>query len=479
MAGNEVVRLVASLGHKFLPDIPALFEVYLRMHEHILPVREKYYKTKDIYVLFSGGGYLAAAWQLCWTLSRAGLRSVLEGLTAALGSPDVNERLAAVQCFEDSARYASVVHPPEFGGGSGPPEALPLASKQETDTRTSQKPVEISEYETLHVFYGTDRKWSGEDQPEMYYTGERGEELQVGVCKISIPKKPTHEIGEMERPAWWKLEFREDPNRHIVLASVQAQPMNQFSNGLRRTIDQSKEKQALLFVHGYRVTFADAARQTAQLAYDLDIEIPILYSWPSEGKFFSYGADRGNVENAVPFLKRFLATIAEESGAKTIHLIAHSMGNEALTRAIRELPQGPATPDGLLFKQIVLTAPDIDAGIFKNQILPQFRGKADRVTLYASNKDKALWAAKLLRRGYQRAGDTRGGKIVVAEGIDTIDASTVDTSFMGHSYFGDSGTVISDLYYLLRHGLAPDKRHGMLRKMHSDGPYWAFRPVRR
>ncbi|MDQ5850782.1 MAG: alpha/beta hydrolase, partial [Chloroflexota bacterium] len=45
-------------------------------------------------------------------------------------------------------------------------------------------------------------------------------------------------------------------------------------------------------------------------------------------------ADRENAEFTVPHLKEFLAIIAAHSGAKIIHLIAHSMGNQALTGAL-------------------------------------------------------------------------------------------------------------------------------------------------
>lgn len=52
----------------------------------------------------------------------------------------------------------------------------------------------------------------------------------------------------------------------------------------------------------------------------------------------------------------FLTQLAQSSGAKNIHLIAHSMGNRALVKALKQLT---VTPGGRPFKQIVLTAPDV------------------------------------------------------------------------------------------------------------------------
>jgi len=79
---------------------------------------------------------------------------------------------------------------------------------------------------------------------------------------------------------------------------------------------------------------------------------------------------------------------------------------------------------------------------------PRRSSRCDRLTLYASSLDKALVASRKIHR-YARAGDA-GDDIVIVEGLDSIDASAVDTSLLGHSYFGDNRSVISDIYNLLR-----------------------------
>jgi len=62
--------------------------------------------------------------------------------------------------------------------------------------------------------------------------------------------------------------------------------------------------------------------------------------------------------------------------------------------------------------------------------------------------------------------------------LDTVDASDVRTEFLGHSYFGDSGTVLSDLVYLIHERLRPQERERF-----SLDPvknlaivYWRFKP---
>ncbi|WP_429550866.1 alpha/beta hydrolase [Paraburkholderia sp. MM5477-R1] len=41
-----------------------------------------------------------------------------------------------------------------------------------------------------------------------------------------------------------------------------------------------------LFIRGFKVGFVDAARRTAQMAYDLGFDgAPVFFSWPSQGQF--------------------------------------------------------------------------------------------------------------------------------------------------------------------------------------------------
>ena len=108
------------------------------------------------------------------------------------------------------------------------------------------------------------------------------------------------------------------------------------------------------------------------------------------------------------------------------------------------------------------------------QFVRDFHQKADSFTLYASSKDKALQASKKIHGEYPRAGDS-GKDLVVVKGIDTIDASLIDTSLLGHSYFGDNRSVISDIYYLIKQNLPADKRMGLIAKTIKNLTYWLFK----
>lgn len=148
------------------------------------------------------------------------------------------------------------------------------------------------------------------------------------------------------------------------------------------------------------------------------------------------------------------------------------MGTRTLSRALLEIAN--EKPNNKLFKEIVLAAPDIDADVFQRDILPKMQPVASRITLYASSRDKALQASKEVH-GYPRAGESETNSLVIAPGLDTVDASLVDTSFTGHSYFAENRSVISDIYYLFQNGNPPDQRN-LLKKSRKGLKYWAFKP---
>jgi esterase/lipase superfamily enzyme len=177
------------------------------------------------------------------------------------------------------------------------------------------------------------------------------------------------------------------------------------------------------------------------------------------------------VEWSKQYLKDFLHDVLAKTSAKNVYLIAHSMGNRPMTASVLSLlgehPQLRAR-----IKELILAAPDIDAGIFKRDIAPGLAKLGRPVTLYASSGDKALMFSKV-PNGDPRAGDSGKG-LVLMKGIETIDASDVDTSFLGHSYFADTRQVILDIQALFNLGLRAPQRPGLL-QVNTTQPYWQFR----
>lgn len=318
---------------------------------------------------------------------------------------------------------------------------------------------------TVRVFYGTSRaKTISKKLGELYGTA-RGE-LEVGQLEVSLPS--THKEGEIEQPKLWHFELSENPEKHMVLQTVTPWPMASFRKNLQDALAKDPQGATFLFIHGYNVSFKDAALRTAQMAWDLKLpSAPLMFSWPSQAKSSAYTVDENNIAWTVPHLKTFLQEVAGQQGAKKIHVIAHSMGNRALMQAIQNFDRPNNKPR---FNQIILAAADIDADIFKEQIAPGIIAAGEQVTLYTSNKDRALRASRKIH-GEKRLGDAEGIPLVLA-GIDTIDASAVDTDFLGHSYFAGEKKLLNDIRLMLSTGANAEQRK-LKREMRGDTQFWS------
>lgn len=300
----------------------------------------------------------------------------------------------------------------------------------------------------LPVYFGTDRNYINSSNLNDAFGVERSK-LKYGIVEVSIPHD--HRIGELESPSIWKFEFTEDPSKHIMLHSIKLLNKDKFFSKLSEEIKLTSKRRTFLFIHGYNTSFAEAAKRTAQISYDLKFDgKPVFYSWPSQASTFRYGKDEKNIawsrRNIITFLNDYLT----KCEAEEIYLIAHSMGNRGLTTALIEvLKDKPELKSKI--KEIILAAPDIDAKVFKNEIAPQMVSLSEKpITLYVSEDDLALKASAMLH-GNPRAGDA-GEEIVIINGVETIDASGVDTSFLKHSYFADTNSIISDIFDIIESG---------------------------
>ena len=332
-----------------------------------------------------------------------------------------------------------------------------------TTVRRSGMTEERRGYSPERVYFATNREpdlanGAGKD-PDLYFGGDRGQ-LLYGTCEVSIPYKRVP--GSLPEPSILRLEFSQDPAKHVVLMEIEMLPNADFWKQLRAAVDASSDKQLLLFVHGYCATFRDAARRTAQMAYDMNYQGPAMFfSWPAgaESESFeekvNYLKDLRRAEESDEDLITVLAGISRYSGAKSIHLVAHSMGNFVLTEALKTIddrrPRG--TPQTPLFDQVALAAPDINAREFVERTGERILPFSRRFTVYASTHDKALRLSKAVN-GFEPLGFLNEYSRVGAKKrlFDLVDVSQLTTGWFdsGHIYYGDMPEMISDFSFLFR-----------------------------
>lgn len=365
-----------------------------------------------------------------------------------------------------------VVEEEQPAGGSPPPPPPPPAASAE-------------QWDVVPVFYGTDR--ARVDTPtRIDYGDARGRRLELGQALVTVPK--SHTEPQIERPWSFRIPFTgieigqsEDPKDHFTMKEISALSEADFLArvGARLSASSRYEKHALVFVHGFNTTFDFAVYRTAQMSYDLKFDgAAFTYSWPSGGGVLNYTYDRESSGQSQPFLKDFLKLVLEKSGAKAVSIVAHSMGNQLVLPVLKDLRA--AKPEGVVFHEIILAAPDVDRDNFEN-IAKEIQGLAKGVTLYASKNDKALAISRNVNGGVARAGDVPAEGPLVLGGVDTIDVTQVSTDSLGlnHSGYAENNDLLADVRVVIQQGIRPpEKRLPSTKVLTSPkGTYWELVPA--
>ena len=230
-------------------------------------------------------------------------------------------------------------------------------------------------YRLVPVFFATNRKVQPAKLIEDCYTGEDSEELKYGYVEVTIPVQ-RHKMGNTELPR--PIIEKEDKERHIVLNNLDGLEMTEFATKLAQKLEEKQRKELLIFLHGYNVTFEEAARCAAQVAWDINFPgAVILFSWPSQGSLLGYLADEGRAMNAASPFRTFFSALENGPWSK-VHVIAHSMGNRVMVAALAQ-----STGFALPLKNIVLASADVYVDNFKLSYSPLSRPKSHGIKMEA------------------------------------------------------------------------------------------------
>lgn len=406
----------------------------------------------------------------------------------------------------DAPAFNTLTKPPESAPPESipdpPPFVIPPAASAEPPTPAPRPPMKLTEqanagtaidpeesgimirrsgatterhgFSPERIYFATNREPVGTPaaatDPDLYFGGDRGN-VVYGTCEVSIPYKRAP--GTLPEPSILRLEFTQNPEKHVVLMEIDLLPNAEFWKHLRTSVEASADKQLLLFIHGYSATFRDAARRTAQMAYDMNYQGPsMFFSWPAGAETESfeekanYLKDLRRAEESDEDLITVLQGISRYSGAQRIHLVAHSMGNFVLTEALKTIddrrPSG--TQQSPLFDQVALAAPDINAKEFVERTGERLLPFSRRFTVYASSQDKALRLSKLVN-GFEPLGFLNEYSRIGAKKrlFDLVDASQLTTRWFdsGHIYYGNMPEMISDFSFLFRGIQATSLQRGL------------------
>jgi esterase/lipase superfamily enzyme len=313
-------------------------------------------------------------------------------------------------------------------------------------------PAPVSKF-TVTVFYGTDRV-----NAEGGYTDRYTPNLKLGVATVSIP--PGHKPGVVETTPLIDIVLHRTAINTFILAPPRELNGAVFFRRLNSTIHRSTPKQLFVYIHGFGNSFEDSVFRAAQIAFDIKFEgAPVVFSWPSDD-LTDYRRVRSTAKVAAHELRRFLDLLAERSDAEVIHIIVHSMGNYVLQQALSADNGGPLSWSDTKLHEVVLAAADLDAeGMLRLTralrrrtprdavALSSPRTQAPHVTLYSSQRDRALWLS-FFANLTAMAGRLPGNPVMYPSS-DTVDLSAITDDFLGHSTFAENDRALKDLQMLI------------------------------
>ncbi|WP_406651329.1 alpha/beta hydrolase (plasmid) [Aliisedimentitalea scapharcae] len=286
------------------------------------------------------------------------------------------------------------------------------------------------------VFLATTREAS--EVVEVFFTSERAPDLGLASVVVSIP--PNHVPGQIERPK----RLPPDPTTEFaVVEPTVYKSENSFISEINRELAKKppKDRNLMLFVHGYNNTASDSILRIAQFVEDTGFNgVPVLFSWASAAKVSHYVYDLNSALAARPLLLE-ASGILQRTNAQGFDVFAHSMGGMLMLEAIVHAELSGKYNIGGRLGNVMLASPDIDLDVFESQ-LASLDPKERNFTIFVANDDKALKFSRWISGGVPRVGAAHT-EALAELGVTVIDLSQVDDSSSGtHSKFAGSPEVV-------------------------------------
>ncbi|WP_066704274.1 alpha/beta hydrolase [Celeribacter ethanolicus] len=250
------------------------------------------------------------------------------------------------------------------------------------------------------------------------FDSQRSDKMFYCDYGISVPedRKP----GEFSFP-----RTRLDPKREFfVTESTHFDAERAFLDRLDTRLASlpQGERNVVLFVHGYNVSYPGAVFRAAQIATDFNLTQPmVLFSWPSAGRLSRYAYDRDSVLYARTALAETLRLLSR-SRAENVMLLAHSMGGLLAMEAVKRLALENDRRTLSRLNGVVLVQPDIDVDLFRRQVMDLRPHDVD-LAVFASRRDRALKLSAVLTGGHPRVGEAENIEELRRLGVVVIDTS--------------------------------------------------------
>jgi esterase/lipase superfamily enzyme len=260
----------------------------------------------------------------------------------------------------------------------------------------------------------------------------------------------------------------------------------QLNDMINERLNHSKNKDVILFIHGFNNTFNESVFTLAGIWHFLKRQgVPLVYSWPAAASGLNaYFADKESGQFTIFHLKETLRTLFKNSEIENIHIIAHSRGTDVATTTLRELiienrASGGNPRKDLRIENLILAAPDLDFGIIKQRLMAEQFGPAfGKITIYTSQEDSALgisqWLTNGLSFGRLNTKDINMNERNIFNSVGNVSLIKVPKSgsFIGHDYFHSNPAVSSDIINLILYKALPGSKERPLKKLENN--FWSI-----
>ena len=339
----------------------------------------------------------------------------------------------------------------------------------------------------VKVFCASTRGVTPGAPPGQYFTTKRSGGV-LRLCELTVDiggregdwaslEAASRQPGRTDGPAMTLRELVDHGPLWVGPATLEPSPgideqvMQRFSASVDAALAQGTSGEVYVFVHGFNTTVPDNAALAAGLFHYLGRDGAVMtFEWPSRGSVFDYDIDKAAAGASTRFFRQFVQLLATRTKARRIHVIAHSAGAPIALQSLQALsllnahrPAADARRD-LRLGRLVLVAPDMDLGDFRDAVADGATALPERVTIYVSSRDTALDIASGIA-GFARLGrplDILTPAMVEFleddANVDLVDVSRAEAklgSWIGHSYFRDDPWASTDVLLALGWGAHP------------------------
>jgi esterase/lipase superfamily enzyme len=207
---------------------------------------------------------------------------------------------------------------------------------------TDRQPIEVSD--GAHTFFGYNRIQNG---------------VSFGTVTVTMPAERYRENERL--PIGMQLSRVRSASMGITVSKPETLPLSNLSElmrSYRNRLPPQSIHRLIVFVHGFNVSYVDAVKATARLAFALHIDSEALaISWPSQAETLKYWRDEDTIETSIERFRPVFERLLASPEVDEITIVAHSMGTRLVTRVLSQLQLQKVTLSRL--SRLVYAAADI------------------------------------------------------------------------------------------------------------------------